>query len=247
MTEQDSTCNCQVCGIAYAPTLNKDGSRRKTKYSLCGSRRCNKAAVQGKVLGRHETSGIPLQKPYEVKGKGKTFLCQNPACGVAFVAGCSLAKYCGPKCRTEVGNLIAQIRRVDRSARNCKFCGISFAPQYGDKRSVFCSRVCRIREQYKIRTGSTHRRRSKRYGCEHQAINPIKVFERDKWRCHLCGVKTPKQLRGTRSDRAPELEHIVSLADGGSHTWGNVACSCRKCNLSKGSASFGQLGLGFAA
>lgn len=90
-------------------------------------------------------------------------------------------------------------------------------------------------------------RKAKRRGAVSESINPIKVFERDKWKCHLCGVKTLKSKRGTYDDRAPELEHIVALADGGSHTWGNVACSCRKCNGTKGARSLGQLGLGIAA
>lgn len=78
-------------------------------------------------------------------------------------------------------------------------------------------------------------------------IDPIRVFERDGWRCHLCGRATPKRLRGTARPRAPELDHIVTLADGGTHTWGNVACACRECNSNKGARSLGQLGLAIAA
>jgi 5-methylcytosine-specific restriction endonuclease McrA len=73
------------------------------------------------------------------------------------------------------------------------------------------------------------------------------VFERDKWKCHICGMKTMPALRGSNEDSAPELDHIVSLADGGSHTWANLACACRQCNGRKGAASFGQLHLDIAA
>lgn len=78
-----------------------------------------------------------------------------------------------------------------------------------------------------------------------ESINPIRVFDLHKWRCQACGSKTPKKLRGTYEDRAPELDHIVSLADGGTHTWANVQCLCRQCNIAKSSRSIGQLGLGF--
>lgn len=79
-----------------------------------------------------------------------------------------------------------------------------------------------------------------------QNIDPVAVFRRDKWRCHVCGGWTPERLRGTFEPNAPELDHVITLADGGEHTWGNVACACRSCNIAKGARSFGQLGLGWA-
>lgn len=64
---------------------------------------------------------------------------------------------------------------------------------------------------------------------------------------HMCGRSTPRELRGTHYPAAPELDHIVSLADGGSHACWNVACACRSCNSKKGARSFGQLGLPLVA
>ena len=144
---------------------------------------------------------------------------------------------CAPKCR-QCGQAYARERTFQRYCTDaCSLQAKSEArARYRDSESYRASK----------RKGKSKRRAMLR-GCEHESIDPIKVFERDKWRCHLCGIKTPRSLRGTMQDRAPELEHIVSLADGGSHTWGNVACSCRKCNIHKGSSSAGQLGLGFAA
>lgn len=64
-------------------------------------------------------------------------------------------------------------------------------------------------------------------------VNPIKVFERDKWKCQICGVKTPRKLRGTLDDRAPELDHVMPLSLGGAHSYMNTQCACRKCNAEK--------------
>jgi 5-methylcytosine-specific restriction endonuclease McrA len=72
-------------------------------------------------------------------------------------------------------------------------------------------------------------------------IDPIKVFERDRWRCQLCGCSTPERLRGQMVDHAPELDHIVPLARGGAHTWSNVQCACRRCNGEKADTPRGQL------
>lgn len=67
-----------------------------------------------------------------------------------------------------------------------------------------------------------------------EAIDPIAVCERDGWQCHLCGIDTPKELRGSSDPRAPEIDHVHPLALGGSHIWSNVRCACRRCNGMKG-------------
>lgn len=76
-----------------------------------------------------------------------------------------------------------------------------------------------------------------------ERVDPIEVFNRDGWRCHMCGIKTPKRLRGTYQHNAPELDHIIPLAAGGEHSMRNTACSCRKCNGEKGAKPMGQLRL----
>ena len=166
-------------------------------------------------------------------------------------------------------NIRREKARIERAAQavvkppkparriSCAKCGIVFATHNGHTR--YCSGECRIavdRERNRLFKQTEAGRRAKRQyrasrraierGAKADNIDPIKVFEMYKWRCHLCGDKTPKHLRGTYDDKAPELEHIVSLADGGSHTWGNVACACRRCNAAKGALSAGQTGFSFA-
>lgn len=38
------------------------------------------------------------------------------------------------------------------------------------------------------------KRRAVTRGRSAQSIDPVRVFDRDGWRCHLCGVKTPREL-----------------------------------------------------
>lgn len=72
-------------------------------------------------------------------------------------------------------------------------------------------------------------------------VDPIRVFERDAWKCQLCGTRAPKRLRGTTDALAPELDHIIPLAAGGQHTYENTQCSHRSCNMAKGARPAGQL------
>jgi 5-methylcytosine-specific restriction endonuclease McrA len=76
-----------------------------------------------------------------------------------------------------------------------------------------------------------------------ERFDPLEILARDGWRCHLCGISTPKRLRGSYHDQAPELDHIVPLSLGGQHTRLNTACACRRCNGAKGARPMGQLRL----
>ena len=167
-------------------------------------------------------------------------------CGKPYHVGTAQqSKYCGYEC------FKASVR-TEHEPRPCRQCGDVFTPAFRvGPAEVCCSDACaEERKAAHKRKGSRvgkSRRRARMRGAVSQPIDPIAVFNRDKWRCHLCGAKTPARLRGTCDPRAPELDHIVALALGGAHTWGNVACACRQCNGRKGAGAIGQLGFDLAA
>lgn len=157
------------------------------------------------------------------------------------------ATYCSDDCRRSV-NARKERERAARlhsaEPRPCRECAETFVPEYGTKRSAFCSDPCAKR--YHNRVGKAARRaRKRKNGLVY--FDPLDTMRRDRWRCQLCGVKTPKGLRGTHDDRAPELDHKVPLAMGGAHTPENTQCLCRSCNQRKGATVAGQLALPLAA
>jgi len=144
----------------------------------------------------------------------------------------------------------AKRRLAGKATNTCNDCG-AVAP----KRAQRCDTCRQVRLQAN-RIASRKRpsaraskarakalRRSRLSVARVETFDPFEVFARDGWRCHLCGVKTPKRLRGTYEDCAPELDHIIPLALGGEHSRRNTACSCRKCNIEKGAQAQGQLRL----
>lgn len=135
--------------------------------------------------------------------------------------------------------------RRKRITSRCEDCGTEIVGT-ASKRLCKSCRVKRSRMAATIAHGSTkkHRHRARKFGVAYEPISPIKLFDRDGWRCQICGASTPKRLRGTYDDRAPEVDHRIPMAMGGPHTWSNVQTACRACNIRKGGAKIeGQMRL----
>ncbi len=75
-------------------------------------------------------------------------------------------------------------------------------------------------------------RRARRRAVGWERIKAADIFERDGWRCQICGCET---LREWEADNvwSPELDHIIPLARGGPHTRANTQLLCRRCNAHK--------------
>lgn len=249
----DEQRECHACMRSFAPTNGR-------KHCEACSRRLR--ICRGKESCPHEKpkflNGKDRLACYECVPKiqsaepRKAYTARNPQ--PAKCAGCMGAipapkvrqKYCSAQCRNDSLNALQQQRkRMAYPPRKCQECGVAFSSLTG--RSHFCSADCKTKNSYRVRPGSTHRRRAKKHGCDYSEVNKVKVFERDGWKCRLCGAATPKKLKGTRNDRAPELDHIVPLSLGGAHSYDNTQCACKRCNMTKSNRPMGQLHLGFGA
>jgi 5-methylcytosine-specific restriction endonuclease McrA len=127
----------------------------------------------------------------------------------------------------------------------CKECGIVFTPEYGSKRRTFCCELCSVRysrREDKKGQARNHVERARRAGVAYERFGAREVLERDNWTCYICGQSTPKELRGTHGDNAPELDHVVPITRGGEHTRANVRCACRRCNNQKGTKMLSEMG-----
>lgn len=107
-----------------------------------------------------------------------------------------------------------------------QLCQLCERPFVGDG-ARYCSSRCtakaaRCRRAERIRTAARDK------------FDPAQIFERDGWRCQLCGKATPPDLRGFNHPDAPELDHVVAIANGGEHAPQNIQTACRSCNGAKG-------------
>lgn len=124
----------------------------------------------------------------------------------------------------------------------CIRCGESFVSRKG---TMYCSQPCWnavIAEKYANSNGGRGANRTRKLR-EHNAkvapVNRKRIFERDRWRCHLCGNKINEKLKSPHPQSAT-IDHLIPLAVGGTHEPANVAAAHRFCNMSKGDRGGGE-------
>lgn len=128
-------------------------------------------------------------------------------------------------------------KAVERIPHVCAKCGLQSMVSNKTK-SKYCI-SCYNKEWRRM---NKHLRRAAKRGNSIEFITPYIVFERDEWTCKRCGISTPKDLRGTIQWNAPELDHVIPISKGGSHTMDNLQCLCRRCNNSKGDKVYRDVG-----
>jgi 5-methylcytosine-specific restriction endonuclease McrA len=124
-------------------------------------------------------------------------------------------------------------KRKQTRARRCVVCDVEFSPIPSHFRTTTCSVEC-LDVSKRFQHHDQKRRRRLKLGAAVHSISVMVVFRRDKWQCQSCGCSTPKSLRGTLDDNAPELDHVIPVSKGGGHTLDNLQCLCRLCNQLKG-------------
>lgn len=86
------------------------------------------------------------------------------------------------------------------------------------------------------------RRVFERTGLGSEKFSAKEIFERDGWRCQICGKKVRRDVHG-RHPLAASLDHIVPIARGGTHSRRNAQTSHLQCNIRKQATRSGQLRL----
>jgi hypothetical protein len=230
----------RVCLSCQKPFVMRNASGKAraaigTEGKYC-SRFCVSAARQCESHVR-AIEVIAAKQAAKIKRAGASS--RNCVCGNVAIKGHRRCADCRRTFESEKRQAKAVSKHEWSTPRRCLNvkCGSVFVPLANKTsqtcRRKFCSAACN-KEYHKARGGSTHRKRARYHGVEYEYINPLKVMERDNYRCQVCGRAAPKRLRGSIDERAPELDHRIPMAMGGGHVWSNVQCACRRCNAAKG-------------
>lgn len=177
-------------------------------------------------------TGAPLSVPHDRRlvlmstdTTSPVVQCQHCGCSFTYShygAAGRPRKHCSPECRTAWRDSRPETKEAQRAYRE----RAKGTDKYLARRRV---------EKAKYR-------RHRRERIKGESIDPITVFERDRWKCQLCGCRVVRSI-GDNRDSEATLDHIVSIASGGAHAWANVQTACRRCNYLKGASNRGQIRL----
>lgn len=108
---------------------------------------------------------------------------------------------------------------------HCARCGDYFTRRSTGEPTSFCSRKCRLRSAASLR-------RALQAGVSGEHVSRWRIYERDKWTCHICG--DPVDRDAVVPDlAAPVLDHVIPVARGGPHTEDNLKTAHFYCNSVK--------------
>jgi 5-methylcytosine-specific restriction endonuclease McrA len=103
--------------------------------------------------------------------------------------------------------------------------------------TLYCTNACKrraARSRYAEAWGiDALRARENAKGKRRKARRRLRVFDRDGWTCQLCGGEVDA-FADMLDDLAPEADHIIPEAHGGSDDYSNLQCAHRICNREKG-------------
>lgn len=170
--------------------------------------------------------------------KNKCNNCYNVFGSPSYSVKRKLINYCSEKCRKEFYQKDKDRRALSKamekkSKTRCISCDGPMPQIYGSKRMT-CSQEChykrsriyRSNHSLKVRMGlppgRSLKKRMEYYGQEFKKIDPIDIFNRDNWTCHVCNKKLDKSKRGTRGKDAVEIDHVIPISKGGLHTEDNL-------------------------
>lgn len=220
--------HCKSCGVSVG---------RRKSYCL----NCHKSLRKEQSRISHQNNRTPIKRISAVRN------CK--ICGKEFDAYLTVINgkksyiVCSYKCfrlhRRNIqikGGRVKDIFIPNTEVRTCKLCKSKFiAKSY---QQVYCSTSCSYKNDNKLR-------RCRRYsnarndGLSHELVDVGYIFERDKWKCGLCGKKVNKELKYPHPKSA-SLDHIVPLAKGGVHCHANVQLAHFDCNHRKRTQSKGE-------
>ena len=212
--------DCEVCGQTYSPTY---GAQR-----TCG-RTCG-AIITGRLAGVSTPwrSPLPLTRcetcsAWMVARRSRRY------CSTA----CAPSKYQprgmeSKQCATCESDFTYLVRR-GRQPAECPPCAdVTYRQRKAEQRKAATAKFGRVNKD---------RRRARRYGVEYEPIDRAYVFERDGYRCHICGKKCRVNVEWSSHPLDPTIDHLIPISQGGPHTLANVATACFMCNSLKSNGS----------
>ena len=229
---------CEGCRkIEQRVKLRRSRARRRIAPTFtcvgCGAigegrsdrKRCDECrAVHERAYHRDYNAG---HDPYEPKPERSWTCVDCGATGTQAAKGKARLRCdeCTRKVKTE------RMRALELPPTPCADCGVLIPRSLGRdgggasrrpfKRCPECAQASKI-----------GRRTARKNAPGREYFTNREVFDRDGWRCYLCGEAVDPEL-AYPDPRSASLDHVIPLASGGLHARANSACTHLECNVRK--------------
>lgn len=143
--------------------------------------------------------------------------------------------YCSDICSDRAYSKKKSIKQ--RRLKKCAYCN-----KWHYKSRVYCSDECSKRNMKRNQViAKTKRMNKARQNGQFDAdIDIYKLIERDGEQCYLCGDSVSFNVH-YNDPKYPTIEHVLAIANGGTHSWDNVKVACRDCNNHKGTKTLKEV------
>ena len=249
---------CQKRDARNREILHPTAGRPPSKCEYCGKEFIPKGTDRKRFCSRECWYALVFSKP-SVRRFSPIWFRECAHCEKSFVARTPGQTRCSRQCIRDAANARSKspeaqlIWQADNRRRTlakwidrhggqkqgcCPECGTIFNPLNGTGRRIYCSVSCGKA------AGKYHHHILRRLRGEKlmSKVTRNEIMQRDGFRCQLCGGKV--NTKGSWLHyRAPEIDHIVPLSQGGAHNLANLQLTHRICNQMKGIAVVGQLRL----
>jgi hypothetical protein len=208
---------CIACGAMFL------GARNKAVFCSRGCATNNRPQMQWtRAIGKLKRQARWLSRYISMQ-------CQCQYCGSNFQGFRVGIKYCSPECASRANIERTRAEEVSTKAVLCTCiqCGAAFTSHAVGRRArtKFCSAKC------SALWWTDFRRRARRAG-RAEPYARRDVFERDEWRCKICGESIDKSLRFP-DPYCATVDHVMPIAKGGPDCLSNVQAAHLRCNSRK--------------
>jgi len=137
--------------------------------------------------------------------------------------------FCSRDCKDKNRKKEEKKKRIaSKSERTCIGCN-KVIPRSARVDKKWCSEECALR----VRSHTMNTQRRIRTSEEIQDFKRSDIYERDGWKCQLCGKAVNPKL-SFPNPACASLDHVIPLSRGGSHKTTNVQLAHLRCNTSRG-------------
>lgn len=239
---------CEHCGNQFTTAV-------KTKR-FCGEK-CKRRASKKRAREKAAKTRKRCANCGEIKASNKGIYCSKPECQKRSVSDSAKRNWSAKTPEEKAAVYKADYQKEQMRAgkygprqgpvRKCQICNMAardlFSMTCGTEQ---CRREKRWQDNhhhYRKNPSATrerdHKRRARLRGNTAESVKRRVVFERDGWKCALCGKRVLKD-KTSPHPLSPSIDHIIPISKGGAHSYANVQLAHLSCNVAKGNRGGGE-------